>query len=106
LRIGAHELDELEVLAEESAGLLDLPETLGDDLRRVLGERGLSARLGLPPDARLELVKGTAARGAARWRSFVNGGRASDRAERAAHIVALAYERLWTEATELEAEAD
>jgi len=104
LRIGAHELDELEVLAEESAGLLDLPETLGDDLRRVLGERGLSARLGLPSDARIELVKGTAARGAARWRSFVNGGRASDRAERAAHIVALAYERLWTEATELEAE--
>ncbi len=98
LRIEAHDVDELEVLAEENAGLVDLPETLSADLRRVLGERDLLVRVGLPPDARLELVKDAAARGAARWRSFVNGGRASDRAERAAHVVALSYERLWAEA--------
>ncbi|MEN3314424.1 MAG: eukaryotic-like serine/threonine-protein kinase [Acidimicrobiaceae bacterium] len=100
LRIEAHELDELDVLAQESAGLLGLPETLADDLRRVLGERSLLARVGLPPDARLELVQGAAARGSSRWRSFVNGGRGSDRAERAAHVVALSYERLWTAAVE------
>jgi hypothetical protein len=101
LRIGAHEIEELRVRAEERAGSLDLPGSLCEDLRRVLRERNLPSRLGVPADASSVVLKDAARRGADRWRAFANGGRASEVAQRAAEVVALSYERLWVQADAL-----
>jgi hypothetical protein len=72
-----HELNEVWALQEASGGAVTLPTGLEADLRRLVTERSVEARLGLESGASRPEIQRAAAAGASRWGAFANDGRAS-----------------------------
>lgn len=71
VRAGAHEFEELALLARARTAGLDLPPAARDEAIRILGGTGTSAheRLGLDPDASPSQVRAAALDSLARWRA-------------------------------------
>jgi len=85
-----HVLNELAAYESCVRGEVELPDDLMAGLRRLACERGLAARLGLPPDSSLGLIRKTLLKEGGRWNEFINDGASAAQRE-VAYIVLMSY---------------
>jgi hypothetical protein len=90
-----HRLAELRILQEVAADRIPLPSALVEDLRRVTSTAEAALAVGLDATASPDEVRGAAAEGVQRWKSFGNDTRRSPNQRWAAEVVAKTYEHLW-----------
>jgi hypothetical protein len=94
-----HRLLELRALQELTGGIIDLPDDLDAELRRLVTADDPPARLGLPVGASPDDVQRAATAAMSTWRRFRNDGRASPMQQWVADVMNRTCEQLWLAAS-------
>jgi hypothetical protein len=87
-----HPIAELETLHAVSAGHVQLPPELADDLRRVLAPGSARTRLGAADDSP-PAIQDAARQGMARWRTFMVGAPPAQAS--CARVILRSYQLMW-----------
>jgi hypothetical protein len=97
-----HELAEFDAFRMWWSGAAELPEELGLDLRALVIETSLPARLGLSLTASIAECAERSLQRATRWLAFQNDARSTPSQVRVAAIVCESYTLLWSATTKAE----
>jgi hypothetical protein len=102
LESSMHRLNEMEAFRDSLSPEGALPPEMDSEMRRIVTNDALPARLGLANGTSAQDLQEAAAESATRWRKFRNSGRCTPAAARIADVVMRSYEILYVQASQHE----